>query len=196
MRAAIRESCPDSMALVRQADCWLRDHPERRVIAVFHPTTGEPDLTELAGSHPHRIWVYPAVRGNELEFRIVRNPAEDLLPGAFGIPEPQPHLPAVAVADIDVFFCPGLAFDRRRHRLGRGKGFYDRMLAGARGDAVRIGVAFPCQIVETVWPETHDQKMDLVFCGLPSDPLGHDEAELGDAGENPLAGGGFSEKST
>lgn len=195
MRAALRSSPADSKAIVSEADSWLRAHPERRVIAVFHPTTGEPDLTKLTAAHAERTWVYPAVRGPDIEFRIVRNHAGDLEPGSFGILEPRPHLPAVEVADIDVFFCPGLAFDRRNHRLGRGKGFYDRMLAGARPDAVRIGVGFPCQIVEDVWPEAHDQQMDLVFCGLPSHPLGHDQAEFGNAGENPLASGGFPEES-
>jgi 5-formyltetrahydrofolate cyclo-ligase len=65
---------------------------------------------------------YPRVAGQQLEFVEVHGLAE-LLPGAFGIPEPRDGevLPLVA---IDLFVVPGVAFDLDGHRLGYGKGFY------------------------------------------------------------------------
>lgn len=59
----------------------------------------------------------------------------------FGIPEPQEGL-EVAVEKIDVVFVPLLAFDRKGHRVGYGKGFYDRFLKNCREDVVKIGLSF------------------------------------------------------
>jgi len=61
-----------------------------------------------------------------------------------------------------VVVVPGLAFDPRGGRLGRGKGFYDRYIATARGRVVFIGVAFDEQIVETVPREAHDSLVHAV----------------------------------
>jgi 5-formyltetrahydrofolate cyclo-ligase len=74
--------------------------------------------------------------------------------------EPLPCLPELPVARIDAFFCPGLAFDSHGGRLGRGRGFYDRMLAQARPDALKVGVCFPRQLVSDTCPEAHDVRMD------------------------------------
>ncbi len=67
----------------------------------------------------------------------------------------------VSLDDIDVFFVPALAFDRRGCRLGRGKGFYDRILSQAKG--LKIGLAGVHQISNTDLPEEkHDMRMDAV----------------------------------
>ena len=66
---------------------------------------------------------------------------------------------------IDVFLCPGLAFDLRGGRLGRGRGFYDRALALTGPGAYRIGICFSWQIVEDVHCEPHDVPMDEVIRG-------------------------------
>ena len=86
--------------------------------------------------------------------------------GAFGVREPSPDMPVIPLDQIDAFLCPGLAFDPRGGRLGRGRGFYDRMLAGARPDALRIGVCFPWQIVPDVFPEAHDVFMDGILSAV------------------------------
>ena len=62
---------------------------------------------------------------------------------------------------MDLTLIPGLAFDSRGWRLGRGKGFYDRLLA--KLDGVRFGVAFNHQWLESVPHETLDQKMDWII---------------------------------
>jgi 5-formyltetrahydrofolate cyclo-ligase len=63
--------------------------------------------------------------------------------------------------EIDLIIVPGVAFDRQGFRLGYGGGYYDRFLVRA-SRAVRIGVAYPEQLVETVWPEGHDQKLHML----------------------------------
>jgi 5-formyltetrahydrofolate cyclo-ligase len=165
MRRLLRENTNESDEINVALGNWLAKNPAARTIAVFAALPGEADLTEVVARHPAQRWVYPRVRGEELDFHHVENPATGLHAGNFGIREPSADLPRVAVAEIDAFFCPGLAFDRRGGRLGRGRGYYDRVLAGARPDAHKIGVCFPWQIVPDTFSEAHDIPMDEVICG-------------------------------
>jgi 5-formyltetrahydrofolate cyclo-ligase len=59
----------------------------------------------------------------------------------WGIPEPT-HGIEVAPISLDVIFVPLLAYDERGHRIGYGKGFYDRFLSACRNDAVFVGLSF------------------------------------------------------
>ncbi|HYG23514.1 MAG TPA: 5-formyltetrahydrofolate cyclo-ligase [Verrucomicrobiae bacterium] len=88
------------------------------------------------------------------------DPARDVVIGRFGVREPAETCAMLPLADLDLVLVPGLAFDSRGHRLGRGKGFYDRLLAEARG--IRCGVAFDEQMVPEVPVETHDVTLDCV----------------------------------
>jgi 5-formyltetrahydrofolate cyclo-ligase len=97
----------------------------------------------------------------------VRNISTDLQPGKYGIPEPADHCPKAEGLHPDLTLVPGLAFDSRGWRLGRGKGFYDRMLASLGG--IRCGMAFDYQYVELVPHETLDQKMDWII--TPEGPV-------------------------
>lgn len=68
----------------------------------------------------------------------------------------------VPIGEIDLLLVPGVAFDRSGHRLGRGGGFYDRILADPALRAMRCGVAFECQMVERVPTEQHDQLVQVI----------------------------------
>lgn len=63
--------------------------------------------------------------------------------------------------NVDVFLVPALAFDRKRNRLGRGKGFYDRLFDKTEG--YRIGLAFDCQVVAEVPHTGYDIPMHCVI---------------------------------
>lgn len=165
MRGLMRENTTGASEIHTAAELWLADNPGVRTIAVFAALPGEVDLTEVVARHPGRRWVYPRVRGDDLDFHHVANPDTGLQPGVLGILEPSAELPLVAVEEIDAFFCPGLAFDRRGGRLGRGRGYYDRLLAKARPDARKAGICFPWQIVPDTFPEAHDIQMDEVISG-------------------------------
>lgn len=162
MRRILRGGEQDSEPVCRQLERWLQERPSLKTLGVFSALPGEVDLSGLVARHPDRCWVYPRVRGDELAFHAVENPDTDLIPGAFGIREPRPDLSEVPVESIDAFFCPGLAFDKHGGRLGRGKGFYDRLLANARPDALKVGVCFPWQVVDDTFAEPHDITMDAV----------------------------------
>jgi 5-formyltetrahydrofolate cyclo-ligase len=166
MRRLLREKPADSAAVHPGIETWLAAHPELQTIAVFSALPGEVDLTKIIAAHPGRRWVWPRVDGDDLNFHQAENPDSQLMPGAFGVREPSPDLPVIPVDRIDAFFCPGLAFDPRGGRLGRGRGFYDRMLTKARPGVLKIGVCFPWQIVPDTFPEAHDVIMDEVLSAV------------------------------
>ena len=87
----------------------------------------------------------------------IRDLSQDVRPGLLGIPEPSSErLRPVAPEEIDLVLVPGIAFDCEGHRIGYGKGYYDRFLPRLRKDAVVIGLAFACQVVDKIEAEEHD----------------------------------------
>ena len=64
-----------------------------------------------------------------------------IVTNAYGIPEPEDGI-EIPANRLDVVFIPLLAFDERGNRLGYGKGFYDRFLAGCKPEVVKIGLSF------------------------------------------------------
>ncbi len=158
MRLALRGHTNDSDPACAALAKWLLARPSLRTVAIYSALPGEVDLTAVRHHLPQLNWVYPKVRGHHLTF----HPGDQLLPGAHGILEPADGSPEVPLHEIDAFICPGLAFDPSGHRLGRGRGFYDRLLAQSRPDALKVGVCFPFQIVPDTFPEPHDVMMDEV----------------------------------
>lgn len=116
-------------------------------------------------------YVYvPRVEGSRvMNFYRIHDMDKDLVPGAYGIPEPAPGLSGVsqelydAVSDEEaVIIIPGLAFDENRNRIGYGGGFYDTYLAGHPG-MLKIAVAFDCQIIDRCpGVEATDIKPDII----------------------------------
>jgi 5-formyltetrahydrofolate cyclo-ligase len=87
--------------------------------------------------------------------------AEDVVPGYYGIREPGAHCPVSETKLLDLILVPGVAFDLQGRRLGRGKGFYDRLLKTWSG--VTCGVGFDEQIVAEVPVEAHDVHLDCIL---------------------------------
>lgn len=89
---------------------------------------------------------------------------QDLAPGRFGVREPVASRRALPWRQVraaaTVWLVPGIGFDRAGNRLGRGRGYYDRLLAGSRG--CRIGVAHACALVRALPATVHDMRMNLV----------------------------------
>ena len=100
------------------------------------------------------------VSDTDMELRLYTG-ADSLQPGAFGIMEPTGPL-YTDYAAIDVAVIPGMAFDADGHRLGRGKGYYDRFLP-LIPRAYKIGLCFPWQLVDEVPSDAHDIMMDGVI---------------------------------
>ena len=87
----------------------------------------------------------------------------DLSTGAYGIMEPSGKR-FTDYAAIDVAIIPGMAFDSKGHRLGRGKGYYDRFLSQLTPKTIKIGLCFPWQRVDYVPTDENDVSMDYVIC--------------------------------
>jgi len=75
--------------------------------------------------------------------------------------EPDPLRCRAADIPPDVILVPGVAFSPGKVRLGYGGGFYDRFLAAS--DALKIGVAFSCQVLPELPAEAHDVRMDAII---------------------------------
>jgi 5-formyltetrahydrofolate cyclo-ligase len=99
-------------------------------------------------------------RAQRLRLYRIDDPDRDLAPGTLGIPEPWPDRPELAPAEVDWVLVPGLAFDARGYRLGRGAGHYDRLLPTLRPDAPRWALALTLQLVAALPTEPHDQPLD------------------------------------
>ena len=111
--------------------------------------------------YKEKCLLLPCVDGDDLLLRQYTGP-DSLQPGPqFGIPEPVgpvfEHLDS-----IDIIIVPGVAFDRSRNRMGRGRGFYDRLLKST-ANAIKVGVAFDFQIFDDIPVEPFDVPMDEVI---------------------------------
>ena len=104
----------------------------------------------------------------------VKDCSDGLSKGRYGIVEPAASAVAVDVKQLDLVLVPGVAFEASGVRLGRGGGFYDRLLQGAVG--VKCGVAFEEQMVSGIPEETHDIRMDCIATPERWIACGHDPA--------------------
>jgi len=98
-----------------------------------------------------------------MEAVVITDSIHGLSPGYLGIPEPLTRDRILLPTSIEVAVIPGVVFDRCGHRLGYGMGFYDRFLALAAPQAIRIGLAFSCQLVDRIPALPHDVPMDMVL---------------------------------
>ncbi len=103
------------------------------------------------------------LKKRRLEFYEIKS-RKELRKGVLGIQEPNAD-PArrVRPRQLDCVLVPGVAFDKRRNRLGRGAGFYDRFLKRVPKRTSKIGLGFSFQIVSRVPTETHDVRLDAVM---------------------------------
>ncbi|MDE6269633.1 MAG: 5-formyltetrahydrofolate cyclo-ligase, partial [Muribaculaceae bacterium] len=113
--------------------------------------------------HRRKRMFLPRVNGVDLDILPYERTRTHL--GAFRIEEPDGEDKA-DVADMDLIVVPAVAYDSKGRRVGRGKGYYDRLLATARG--VKVGVAYDFQLVEAEGDfafevEDHDVAVDYVI---------------------------------
>ena len=122
-------------------------------------------LTEMVAScalEAGKRVAYPRVAGEALEFFEISGP-EDLAPGSFGVPEPTGG-DRLSLAVLDLVVVPGIVFDRTGHRLGYGRGYYDRALGGCRPDCKKVGFAYGFQLVDSLPSvEAHDRTLSVLF---------------------------------
>ncbi len=153
-----REKAKSSRAIV-ETIAALPELAAAGTLMAFASLPDEADLSplwkELLACGKTLLFPILAGERGRMDAHIVTNPKKDLTPGRFGLAEPHDGLP-VDPGSIDFIFVPALAYDHSGHRLGRGGGYYDRFLSGRAPRAFRCGVAFECQVLESVPIKEHD----------------------------------------
>jgi len=103
--------------------------------------------------YPHVTTVVPRVviATGDME-NLVFGPETETVQNAWDIHEPT-HNDYVLTRELDIVLVPGLAFDRDGHRVGYGKGFYDRFLAKCRPDCLKVGLSYfaPVDKISDAW---------------------------------------------
>jgi 5-formyltetrahydrofolate cyclo-ligase len=160
-RAQIAEAGRKACEVLKSQKVWQ----SAQSILFYAPMERELDiwplLTEALGEG-RRILLPQYVRVEKCYVAAELTDLErDLRAGELGIREPMEHCTRWAINGLDLALVPGVAFDSQGRRLGRGKGYYDRLLSGAGG--VRCGVAFDEQVVPEVPIEPHDIVLDCIL---------------------------------
>ena len=165
----VRQISPqDRSALSVQARSLLKRQPvwqRARIILFYAPLKDEVDIWPLVADAlaEKKIAVLPQFNPkiNHYVGCQITDLENDLAPGRFGIPEPKDHCAEILLNRLDLALVPGVGFDPMGRRLGRGKGFYDRLLAQISG--TKCGVGFYEQIVETIPTEPHDVHLNCIL---------------------------------
>lgn len=131
-------------------------------IEKFNEVDSRVIVEKVWSSYPH-IWiVVPRVDFETSEIRSLKLGQDtELIRNAWEIDEPTPN-ELVAPEMIDIVLVPGLCFDRDGHRVGYGKGFYDRFLKTCRPDCVKIGLSYfePIDKIDDVYEG--DVRLDFI----------------------------------
>lgn len=101
----------------------------------------------------------PVVIDDNIAFRAC-NSTTGFKQSSYGIMEPVGEN-FTQYNNVDLIIVPGVAFDRKMNRMGRGKGFYDRFLP--KISAPKMGICFDFQLLDTIPAQSEDIKMDFVI---------------------------------
>ena len=153
----------DKSTQICQAITADRVWHEARTVALFAPQPSEPDVELLWRVSGGKSFCYPRVHNGALAFFRVEDPTM-LRVEKWTLREP-PADPGglVELAALDLVLVPGVAFTTDGRRLGRGGGYYDRLLAHPAMRAWKCGICFALQLVDTLPVEPHDVRMDAIF---------------------------------
>lgn len=140
--------------LERTADFMLADR-----ILMYHSLPDELSTRAFIKKWSTRKHFYlPRVNGVNLE--ILPYDESTLALGSFHIEEPTGS-DTSSIDDIELIVVPAVAYDRSGNRVGRGKGYYDRLLADSR--ARKVGVGYDFQVVDEIEADPHDVRVDVVI---------------------------------
>ena len=154
------DSLHDTSLALERAFKERREWWESQTVLLYHALPDEVDTALLLSEamESGKTVLLPRVDGERLTLHIY-DPSQ-MQSGEYGIMEPQTEeFPESRYGEIDLVLVPGMAFDRLGHRLGRGKGFYDRLLPRLE-HALLVGICFPFQMVARVPYDRYDVKVD------------------------------------
>lgn len=165
--ASLRALSPGQRGLASAEICGaVRAHPAwraARFVCAFLPLPNEPQIAPLWEAEGAPDFCFPRIQGEEVTLIHLTDRA--LLQRSdwkFEAAEIA-HAPLVAVDAVDLFLVPALGFTESGSRLGRGGGYYDRLLSRRHPASTALGLAFACQILPELPREPHDQPVDAVL---------------------------------
>jgi 5-formyltetrahydrofolate cyclo-ligase len=91
----------------------------------------------------------------------VKHLQSEIVPGQFGIREPRANCVELPLNRLDLVLVPGVGFDLQGRRLGRGRGFYDRLLADVEG--IKCGIAFDEQVLDKIPTGPRDIRLNFIL---------------------------------
>lgn len=142
----------------------LREYAEAGCIALYSAIRQEVDTAGIATAafESGKRVLFPALCGEQMVFRMLTGPNK-MQEGAFGIPEPCPTGIEHQADEADLIVVPGVAFDRSGHRIGYGKGYYDRFLQHPGKKACLVGLCHDFQLLDgAISVDAHDIQMDII----------------------------------
>jgi 5-formyltetrahydrofolate cyclo-ligase len=163
-RALSHDQWLASSRMAEQKFLSLEEYLRADCIALYAPAHNEADtagILEAAFAAGKRV-LYPAVCGVGMVFRQVHG-LGCLTEGSFGILEPCPTGIDHHADEPDLIVVPGIAFDQSGHRIGYGKGYYDRFLQHPGRTAHLVGLCHDFQLIDGAIPaEGHDIRMEII----------------------------------
>ena len=105
-----------------------------------------------------KLIILPSIKGRKLRLKRYSSDV-NLVQRALGIWEPD--LKEIYDGKVDLVIVPGVAFDSKKNRLGRGKGYYDRFFR--KHKTLKIGVGFDFQLIDSVPLNNWDKRLDLII---------------------------------
>lgn len=133
-----------------------------QTILFYYPIKEEVSLLPLFENYKgEKICCFPRVEKNNhlLTLHHVKK-AEELELGPYNIPQPKASAPLINPKQFELIMVPGVLFARDGHRLGYGKGYYDRLLKTTY--CLHLGVAFQFQLIDQLPDEPHDVPVDMI----------------------------------
>lgn len=143
-----------SAALVKKIQASER-YKNAQTVGLFYPMRNELDLRELLKDQ-NKTFFFPKVEGDMLQFYEVDDQTT-FIKSAFGVLEPSQAKPMEKT--IEYLIVPALAISKSHHRIGYGKGFYDKYIKN-HPQSFTLGVIYDFQEVEGIETEAHDQVLN------------------------------------
>lgn len=152
------EASANAVALLMSQPLWQN----ARCILAYLPLADELDISPAveAALHSGKTVALPRFNPAAGRYEPAEYKGETLERKKHGVREPDSAAPEVPLNRLDLLLVPGVAFDWSGRRLGRGLGYYDRLLAGVTG--MKCGVAMDEQMIQVLPSEPHDIAMDLI----------------------------------
>ena len=156
----IKNSSKSACELFIKSECFQNAD----VLLLYYPIKNEISplpLIEAAQKMGKKI-AFPIcnTESNTLTFRII-NSIDELIPSRFGISEPLLSNESPILTERTLAIIPAIAFSKDGHRLGYGKGYYDRFLHNFKG--ISIGFSYSALVLDSIPQKAHDVPLKMII---------------------------------